>query len=128
MNPFQSYDNSSFTSFLPPAYTTAKFSDGIISELHCQVLVHRLSIPIKAINLSVCLGGRADMNQIQHKCRIDNKCQAYTYNEEAWNYKECYLHQTNQRLYIDPWIIVGVKISDPGLQGGFSDILGRLSF
>ena len=78
--------------------------------------------------MRVRLGGRDDMNQRQHKCRIDNKCQAYTYNEEDWISKECYLHQTNQRLYVDHWIIVGVKLSDPGPQAGFSDILSRLFF
>ena len=65
------------------------------------------------------------VNQRKHKCRIDKKCQAYSYNEEAWNYKECYLHQTNRGLYIDPWIIVGIRKSDSSLEGWFSNIRSR---
>ena len=54
-----------------------------------------------------------NINLEKHKCRIEKKCKAYTYNEEQGNI-ECFLHATNKRLYLDPWIIVGAKKSDLG--------------
>ena len=54
-----------------------------------------------------------NLNLEKHKCRIDKKCKAYTYNEEQGNI-ECFLHATNKRLYVDPWIIVGAKKNNQG--------------
>ena len=51
---------------------------------------------------------KTNINLEKHKCRIDKKCQAYTYNEEQGNI-ECFLHSTDKRLYVDPWIIVGAR-------------------
>ena len=55
----------------------------------------------------------ADINLEKHKCRIDKKCKAYTYNEEQ-GIIECFLHATNKHLYVDPWIIVGAKKNNQG--------------
>ena len=49
-----------------------------------------------------------NLNLEKHKCRIDKKCNAYTYNDEHGNI-ECFLHATDKHLYVDPWIIVGAR-------------------
>ena len=79
-----------------------------------RIVLHKGPYIISSIKSSV----EQFMNRDKHKCRIDKKCRAYTYNEEQGNI-ECFLHQTNRRLYVDPWIIVGAKKSNLNTQGRF---------